>query len=227
MTWSLLTPGDTDRVRQGDDAIREMKDDIEDALLVEHSFPVNSGAPVCYHAIPAGTTAARPAASAGTAGRWYYNTDTGTIQRDNGTSWDELTTISPFEAGTYVFFCQTTPPSGWTRSTAQDDRLLRVNSSAGGGTGGAWGVTIAAETFAHTHGGTTDSQNLDQADAHSILNAIDTGKTTGTGTIYDSTIGHTGSSHTHTIGSDNYTHGHTVASSWKPAYKDVIMATKD
>lgn len=44
------------------------------------------------HGITGGLASARPAA--GTAGRFYFSTDTNTWSRDNGTTWDDVTGLS-------------------------------------------------------------------------------------------------------------------------------------
>ena len=48
-----------------------------------------------------------------------------------------------------VFF-QAAAPSGWTKSTANNDKALRVVSGTGGGTGGTHALTSPPST-AHTH----------------------------------------------------------------------------
>jgi len=82
-------------------------------------------------------------------------------------------------AGTVVAFFQASAPTGWTQVTSQNDKVLRVVSGTGGGTGGTWatnsGVTsseVAAHTHtsaAHTHTGAahTHSHNL-AAGAHTL-----------------------------------------------------------
>jgi hypothetical protein len=232
MAWSLLTPTDTDKIRAGDDKIRELKADIESCLSGEHSFPVLESAPVCYHKIPSGDVASMPAA--GVAGRWYLVTDLTAygdyvIFRDSGSAWVALTDIQPFPSGAISFFVQATPPTGWTRSAAADDRMLRVNSAAGGGTWGAWGITIAASDHAHGHGSVTDSGSVDASGVHNLTPTLTFGKAASGGyevVQYSTGIGHTGSAHTHTVEDNAFNHGHSIASTWKPAYVDIIMATK-
>jgi hypothetical protein len=224
MTWSLTTPGDTDAIRAGDDKIREFKDDLEDALSEEHSFPINGANPACYHNLPSGTTAARPVAATGKAGRWYYNTTTGTIQRDNGTSWDDLTDGVVIESGTVMFFCQTTPPSGWTRSTSINNRMLRVVTGSGGGTGGEATITFAAENFPHAHGGTSGSGTFPSGHSGNMTKTGYESVYPDTGLIISS---HTDNgSHVHSIENNNWNHGHTIEG-WTPKYKDLIMAIKN
>jgi len=91
-----------------------------------------------------GTTAARPAF--GNVGRLFLNETLNTIQRDSGTSWSDVGTLIP--SGTAMVFYQASAPAGWTKSTAQNDKALRVVSGTGGGTGG---TSALSSGLAHTH----------------------------------------------------------------------------
>lgn len=225
MAWDITKPLDNGPVRTGDDFIRELKSDLELAISLEHSFPINSADPHGYHNIPYGTTAERPA---GVTGQWYYNTTTSTIQRYSGSAWVDLTDSNYLPAGTIMIFCQTSAPTGWTRKTTINDRMLRaVTGATGGATGGAWGVTIAAANHAHDHGAATDSKSFSTAHGGGTgMTATDAGY--GNDMAVYGTVSHneTGA-HTHTVSSDNFNHGHTILSTWKPKYKDVILAEKD
>ena len=64
-------------------------------------------------------------------------------------------------AGTRMIFYQASAPTGWTKVTTVNDRVLRVVSGDGGGTGGNWqisGITVDGHTLTineipgHTHG---------------------------------------------------------------------------
>jgi len=91
-----------------------------------------------------GTTAERPAF--GNVGRLFLNETLNTIQRDSGTSWSDVGTLIP--SGTAMVFYQASAPAGWTKSTAQNDKALRVVSGTGGGTGG---TSALSSGLAHTH----------------------------------------------------------------------------
>lgn len=101
--WDTSTPAGSDLINQGDDRIREMKTAIQEALRGgasegdEAIFPGGSAstAPIFRYRGLKGTTAARPAA---TYGGLYYNTTTGTLQRANGSSWEDLTENAAYEA---------------------------------------------------------------------------------------------------------------------------------
>ena len=77
-TLDEAAPRDTDPVSLGDDAIRETRQKTKTSVGLEHYLDGP-------HKLPSGTTAARPAA--GRAGRVYFNTDTKSIEYDNGTAW--------------------------------------------------------------------------------------------------------------------------------------------
>lgn len=150
MTWDITTPVGTEAVGQGDDRIREMKSDVQDALRgqdtsgVEAIFPgADTASPVYRYRGLKGSTAARPAS--GDYGL-YMNETLNTIQRDNGSSWVDVATLIP--ATTVMLFCQAAAPVGWTKLVTQNDKALRVVS---GGTGGSAGGTNALSTAAHTH----------------------------------------------------------------------------
>lgn len=150
--WDKTTPLGSEAISSGDDRIREMKVAIEEALQAgategdEAIFPGDaaSTAPVFRYRGLKGTTAARPAA-----GQYglYFNTTTNEVQRDNGTSWDDVGTHIP--AGTVMVFYQETAPTGWTKVATVNDKALRVVS---GSTGGTTGGTVALSAgLAHTH----------------------------------------------------------------------------
>lgn len=162
MTWDVTTPAGSDAVSQGDDKIREFKVDIQAALKANDAtlgdagaFPgASTAAPKYHYRGLKGTTAQRPAA--GNYGL-YVNTDTATIQRDNGTTWEDVATTpayaGPIPAGTKMPFYQSIAPTGWTIDASVNDRFVRIVSAAGGVTGGAFSNLSHTHTGgAHTHG---------------------------------------------------------------------------
>lgn len=92
-----------------------------------------------------GITGARPVV--GTTG-FYFNTTTNTLQRDNGATWDDVSTIIP--VGTKMVFFQAAVPVGWSQDTSQNDKALRVVSGTGAGTGGSTALSSGI-TLAHSH----------------------------------------------------------------------------
>ena len=62
-----------------------------------------------------------------------------------------------FETGTKTFFCQTSAPTGWTKSTTVDDHAIRVvNGSTGGATSGSINFTTCFTPYSWS--GTTSTQ---------------------------------------------------------------------
>lgn len=159
--WDVSTPTGSDLVSQGDDRIRELKTAIQEALRggttdgLEALFPGSapSTAPVFHYRGLKGTTAARPAA--GQFGL-YHNETLNTIQRDNGSAWQDVATLIP--SGTKMVFYQASAPTGWT-AVAVNDKFLRVVTAGGtGGTTGGSGLAPSSTvTLAHSH--TVNSHN--------------------------------------------------------------------
>jgi hypothetical protein len=79
---------------------------------------------------------------------------------DNLLAWQDLETLSQNDqaikskqipAATLMLFYQAAAPTGWTKSTAQNDKLVRVvSTSAAGGSGGSNAVS-AGITLRHSH----------------------------------------------------------------------------
>lgn len=177
--WDTTTPLGSESKSQGDDRIREMKTAMQNALQAgvasgtEAVFPGSAPStnPVFRYRGLKGTTGARPAA--GEYGL-YINETLNTLQRDNGSSWQDIATLIP--SGTVMVFFQAAAPVGWTKLATQNDKALRVVSAAGGGSGGTHAVSSG---LSHSH--TVDSH-------------------THTGPSHT----HTGPSHTHTVPIDGY-----------------------
>lgn len=133
-----------------------------------------------------------------------------------------------FDTGTAVLFAQTAAPVGWTKSTAHNNKALRVVSGTAS-SGGSQAFTTAfasqsvsgsvgnrslstAQLAAHTHQDNTTNQTLD-----TTLSAANRGQHSGTkGTT---TSAGSGSSHNHAFTG--------TAIDLAVQYVDVIIATKD
>jgi hypothetical protein len=126
---------------------------------------------------------------------------TGALPAIDGSS---LTGVQPFPSGTVMVFYQAAAPTGWTKSTAQNNKALRVVSGSGGGTGGTWdlssGVT-SSSTGSHTHSFSDSSSTTSSDGAHTHTGASHTH----TGPSHS----HTGPSHTHST--PNHNHGHSLS----------------
>lgn len=218
MVWDLDTPADNDKIRVVDDYIREMKRYIEYALQEEHSFPVNSASPVCYHKIPEGNTAARP--EAGNEGRWYFNTQTGTIQRDNGEEWENITEPDPFPSGSDCLFRQNTAPTGWTRLNENDALYVRIVSGVGGGIGGSSAPSTTSENFSHPH--MIYSAIINSPSTYGDVNVSGSG----VNVVDKQSFFWTSNVHNHTVSNDNMTHSHGTGI-FSPRYSTTILARKN
>lgn len=151
--FDISTPAGTEVASQGDDRMRELKVALQDALRGETTegseavFPgaAPSTAPVFRYRGLSGLTAARPAA-----GQYglFFDTTRQVLQRDNGSSWDDVGTVIP--AGTVMVFYQAAAPAGWTQVVTQNDKALRVVSGSGGVAGGSQGLSSTI-FIAHNH----------------------------------------------------------------------------
>jgi len=141
-------------------------------------------------------------------------------------------------SGTSMIFQQAAAPKGWTQRTDLNDRVLRLVSGTGGGTGGSWaisGLTVdghvltEAEIPAHTHTGTTDPVTAnDGSYTYPAANADTYTNPNAPITSSPSSISHT---HTFTTdpagGGQSHNHGLTADGNWRPAYVDIIACTKN
>lgn len=158
--FDVTSPLNNNLIRQGDDEIRQLKAALQDALRggfpegVEAVFPGASPSsdPQYHYRGLKGSTVERPIS-----GQYglYFDTTRQVLQRDNGTTWDDIG--CNFPSGTKTVFYQATAPVGWT-AEAINDKFLRVVTS--GGTGGSLGAgTLSPSSpLTHTH---TDSHYHD------------------------------------------------------------------
>jgi len=121
MTWNTAVPAGTDLVSQGDDVIREFKTDVQTSLVATEGAPLSQDAgafpgadinnPKYHYRGLKGSTADRPAA---THYGLYFNTTTNTLQRSNGTTWEDVTT------------------NGVTPGSFTDNAIIRADGVDGG-----------------------------------------------------------------------------------------------
>ena len=128
--------------------------------------------------------------------------------------------INQLESGLVACFFQAAAPTTWTQVTTQNDKLLRVVSGAGGGTAGSWtitGVSVDSHVLAiseiPSHDHTVETQGPEYAGAATGVRGF-TPATSGRNT------GLTG-------GGSGHVHGLTSDAAWRPAYIDMILASKD
>jgi len=154
------------------------------------------------------------------------------ISPDTVCATGETHTADAFKAGTKLVFAQAAAPTGWTQD-ASNDQVLRVVSSAGGGSGGTLSITSAvtgghsltsAENGTHTHtatdSGHTHPINMRAAaiqyggsGGDTPLQTAGTATATGSGTA-SITVANSGS---------GTAHDHPLAIK----YQDVIICSKN
>ena len=192
------------------------------------------------------TGAATLANSGVSAGTYTYATVT-VDAKGRVTSASTGATPSAFPAGTRLAFAQASAPTGWTRDTsdAANNRMLRVVSTGGGGTGGSASPILNNVVPAHTHGFTTGTQSAnhnhgisDPSHRHDIrlhwTNAVAPGQISGRENNFAATrvsefattgisTGDNSVNHTHSGTTDNG----SSQTNWEPRYIDMIIASKD
>jgi hypothetical protein len=57
--------------------------------------------------------------------------------------------VDLFDSGTKMVFFQASAPTGWTQDTTHNDKVMRVVSGTGAGTGGSVGFTSASAVAGH------------------------------------------------------------------------------
>jgi len=149
---------------------------------------------------------------------------------NGGLTWADAGGAIP--SGTVMAFFQSGAPTGWTKVTSQNDKMLRVVSGTGGGTGGSAAVSSPAHNLAagshtlsvsempsHNHttaggaqfarGGSTGNKfYLNNTNGGNSINAINTANMSNTGG---------GSGHSHNMSGSITT----------PQYIDVILCSYD
>lgn len=139
-----------------------------------------------------------------------------TLEGNVATLQSTITQKPRMDIGTKTLFHQAAAPTGWTQDTGVNDRVIRVTSGTGAGTGGSWtisGVTVnghslsVAELPSHTHDALVESGGgFNRANS-------------GTGTFGTGASAATGSGSAHS-------HGLTADGAWRPAYTDVIVCSR-
>jgi microcystin-dependent protein len=109
MTWDKTVPLGSESKSLGDDRLRELKTDLEDALSSAGVFPgPDTSAPIFEYRGGKGDEASRPAA--GNSGL-YFNEDKNELQRDNATLWEGIGSLLP--PGVIFPYGGTAAPGGY------------------------------------------------------------------------------------------------------------------
>jgi hypothetical protein len=150
--FDIASPSGSDLRGEGANVIRTLKLALQYALRggksdgEEGKFPGSnpSISPIFRYRGGKGSTADIPPANNG---GLYINTNRNSVQRSNGTGWEDVGTHIP--SGTVMCFYQVTAPTSWT-NVASNDRFLRVVSSGSSGGINA-GTFPASSSLGHTH----------------------------------------------------------------------------
>tara|TARA_R100001510_G_C7636182_1_gene194315 strand:+ start:95 stop:835 length:741 start_codon:yes stop_codon:yes gene_type:complete len=148
-----------------------------------------------------------------------------------------LTGLAAFPSGTTMLFNQTNAPTGWTKSTAHNNKALRVvsgNASSGGGNG----FTTALNSSFSTSGGNVNNHTLttSQMPSHSHgMQQRSAGLGCGSNIAQAGIPGTFGCNNNSTAFNTfteggGYAHNHTFSNpslNLNVAYIDVIVASKD
>lgn len=144
--------------------------------------------------------------------------------------------------GARMVFYQAAAPTGWTQVTTVNDRVLRVVSGSGGGSGGAWSIAgLSASTSISVQGhALTEDQIPPHAHWGGDNNFTAAGRTAKKGVAGGVRV--TGGAADHdmwsfqterTGGGQPHAHGASASTSvshsgsWRPAYIDVIVCERN
>lgn len=222
MTWDKTEPDGSESWTDGAAAIRSWRADSATALNTDGRWPgADTAVPVFVHKFKVGNTAARPTAAY--AGRLYINTETGTIQRDTGSTWENITgPTETIPSGKNLVFYNSAAPTGWTQITTWNDRIIRLTSGTGAGTGGSDSISSPPT---HDHGAATGNPDVDLSHVHATNPTMREvrGQASGAPLIH-----HTSAVNTATGTSGDLDHTHSIAAdtAFSPKYADVIVCQR-
>lgn len=219
--WDESSPGDNDFVNQFPANERGFRTDAKGAFNVEHD-PTEG-----RHKIGVGNDATRDAITTWVVGSLWLNTSSSpaTLQRVVSIGpvvWEKIAGPD-IPTGTKMSFFQASVPTGWTQDVTQNDKVLRVVNSTGGGTGGSWTIS----------GISVDNATLTAAQMpshHHTITGYPSGTTTvqsGSGVTVWNPFSTTTKSSSTTGSSAAHGHTMTIGSSWRPSYINVVIGTKD
>lgn len=126
---------------------------------------------------------------------------------------------------TRLAFFQAAAPTGWTLDNTLNDKLVRIDSTAGGATGGGWSITGLTTTIAGT------VLTVDQIPAHTHTVGGDA-----TAPAISNRAGQTNTFNNNNITTNStgggLSHGHagsttTGDGAWRPAYVNAIICAKN
>jgi hypothetical protein len=138
-----------------------------------------------------------------------------------------------FPSGTAMLFAQTSAPTGWTKSTAHNNKALRlVSGTAGSGGSAAFTTAFGTPSVSGSLSGTVGSTTLttSQMPSHNHSNGVGGGANIGNNCYNSRNVGSSNTGSTGGNGSHNHSFSGSLSSataSINVQYVDVIIATKD
>lgn len=214
-TWNAAyegLPPDSEQRSQGASRIRDLKRDIRERQEIDHSWAGDADDGKHKQATLK-DLATDPTFAAGEIGLWNNG---GVLKSRVGSGTPINVALgSEFESGTKMVFHQAAAPTGWTQDTALNDRVLRVVSGAGGANAGSWTVSGLSGTLPnHIHSAGSYKWTAGNVEGGSGDGGVD-----GPGDVpITGNSGNPTTNPTISIASD---------ASWRPAYTDVIVCTKN
>jgi len=174
--------------------------------------------------LPVGTTAERPAPNV--TGYLRFNSTLTSFEGYNGTAWNS---VDSFPAGTVMLFVQTSAPTGWTKSTAHNDKALRiVSGSASSGGSVAFTTAFSSQAVNGTVGATTLTTSQLPSHNHQIGQGYFAAAPGGGAGYYSETPGGPVYNTANTGGGNSHDHAFTgTAIDLAVQYVDTIIATKN
>lgn len=236
---NAAAPTQTEDMGEGDDHIRLLK------ATIKATFPQVQGTTSVSHTVLDDLQAGEFVRRDGSAQMTGHLVLSGAAPTNDAhavfKSWVESQIEALIPQGTRMVFVQASAPTGWTKVTTINDRVLRlVNTSGGGLAGDTW--AISGLTHSHTHsvpvgqhyhetpvgsGGSDPSVVRDSSWHHGTVTSRTCIRSGGTGTVSESTFrsGPVRDDSNSTSGGPNTS---VVSSSgaWRPPYADAIVCEK-
>lgn len=245
-SYEALPPDTVEQAVLGASRIRQVKIDVRERLSVDHSWLGDSDDG--KHKQVTLTELEDDPVTVASEGYLYTKDVEGIAElffKDSAGNSQQLTsngslTGGEIPTGTVMAFFQEAAPTGWTQVVTENDKLLRVVSGTGGGTGGDWEISglsidghalLENELPPHRHFIAADIATTSTTVITSTSQQIPKDNTWGSndptyrfvGTATDATIGRSsevggGQSHDHNLSADG---------NWRPEYIDMIICSKD
>ncbi len=240
----LAIPADTENVSLGAGRIRDTKNAINERMLINHVWGDPNGNDGKHSFLTFQNQTSPPSQDGAeqydsflfVGGNGTGASDYGTVLYFLDTNGNQVPIVqfgalaqsaAVIPSGTCMSFLQSAVPTGWTQNTLLNDAVIRlVNNTTGGTSGGSWTIS----------GVTVGSYALQVGD----LPPHDHGLVAGGGAVMFNGGGQDGKSTTggndgtmtshavYSVGSGNaHTHSFTNDATWRPAYINACVGTKN